>query len=298
VRIEIGEELAGQRLDIIVTRVTSLGRAGTRRLFADGKVVLLQDGRKRRVRKGDMAIAGTALEVDVASDDFARADPDPALTLDLVYESETLVIVDKPPGVPSAPIRPGELGTIANGLLARYPEMVDIGFSAREPGLCHRLDTDTSGLLLAARSRVAFDELTTAIRTGAFDKRYLLICPRSPLDESGTIEAALQTEGAKVRIVADGRPATTHYRVLEQHGELALVEASACPATRHQIRAHFSSVGAPLFGDKSYGGQEAPELGRHALHASRLAYAGGPHIAAFTIESALPAELRAVLDGG
>lgn len=294
-RIEIGDELAGQRLDIIVTRATTLGRAGARRLFADGKVAVAHEGKKTPARKGDTAILGTTLEVEFSSDDFTRADPDPTLSLDVRFESEALVVVDKPAGVPSAPIRPGERGTIANGLVARYPEMTGVGFSPREPGLCHRLDTDTSGLLLAAKGAGAFDELTSAIRSGAFDKRYLAICTGTQLDDSGVIDSALDSVGQRVRIRDDGRPSTTRYRVLERHGELTLVEASACPATRHQVRVHLASLGAPLVGDATYG-ESHPELGRHALHASRLAYAGGPLIPAFEVDLPLPEDLRTLLD--
>ncbi len=224
-----------------------------------------------------------------------RAEPDASVALSVVYETDALVIVDKPSGVPSAPIRVGERGTIANGLLARFPEMAAVGFSRREPGVCHRLDTETSGLLLAAKSEAAFGELTGAIRTGAFDKRYLLICARPPLEETGVIDAAVNTQGHRVRVREGGRAAVTRYRVLECHGELALVEAIASPATRHQIRVHVASLGAPLLGDRLYGGDATQLKRRHALHASRLAYAGGPHVAAFAIESPLPAELCALL---
>jgi 23S rRNA pseudouridine1911/1915/1917 synthase len=296
VRIEVGVELVGERLDVIVARATGLGRGATRRLFAAGKVHLSKGTRTSPAKKGQLAERGTALEIDVDEQQLRGATPNPDLPLDVVYESASHVVVAKPAPMPSAPLRPGETASLANALLARYPEMATIGYAAREPGLCHRLDTGTSGLVMAARTREAFVELTTAIRAGAIDKRYLLLCTPPPPERAGSIEQALRTEGRRVRVDAAGRPARTTYRILEDASGIALVEATASPATRHQIRVHMAFVGSPLLGDVQYGGPKIELPHRHALHASRLAYGGGPHVAPFEIDAPLPAELRALLD--
>lgn len=289
-RIEIDEELAGQRLDRIIADASKLGRGGVKRLFDGEHVSLVTGSRRTRAKKGWVARLGTVIEIDVDSTDLARADPDPAVELIVALETPALVIVDKPAGMASAPVRPGERGAVANGLVARYPEMKNVGFSPREPGLCHRLDTGTSGLLLAARTRPAFEALTSAIRSGEMDKRYLLICKHAPLENEGTIDRPLRTEGPRVHVDPAGRPASTRYVVLRRAGELALVEARACPATRHQIRVHFASLGAPLLGDALYGGDTRRLDDRHALHASRLG-----HGRAFDVKSPFPKSLQTLL---
>jgi 23S rRNA pseudouridine1911/1915/1917 synthase len=306
VQIDVDEQLAGQRLDkVLVARFEGMGRAAASRLFDEGRVLLVEpSGRRRKARKGELATPGSVLEVSISEADLdQRAAADDALEIVVLLETAALVVVDKAAGVPSAPLRPRERGTIANALVARYPEMAGVGFSPREPGLCHRLDTGTSGLLLAARSAAAFDALTQALAAGEIAKRYLLICGGALADE-GTIELPLAT-GDRRRVIAcaepseaarlGARPARTHYRVLRREGGRALVEASAPRAQRHQIRAHFAAIGAPLVGDELYGGEPVPGLERHALHASFLACASARGIASFEVSSPLPVELEALL---
>jgi 23S rRNA pseudouridine1911/1915/1917 synthase len=240
----------------------------------------------------------------VARDLCAVATPDAPLTV--LLETASLVVVDKPAGQPSAPLEPDEQGTLANALLGRYPEMATIGYSRREPGLCHRLDNDTSGLLVAARTPEAFATITQAIRAGELHKRYLLVCDGAGLAERGTIELPLAPHPRDARRVLAcshprdearlrPRPAVTAYKVLERAAGGALVEVRAACALRHQIRAHFAAIGHPIHGDRLYGSTVARELGRHALHASLVAWAGGSGVPEFRVRSALPPELRALL---
>ncbi|HRI67363.1 MAG TPA: pseudouridine synthase, partial [Polyangium sp.] len=178
IKIVVAEEQAGVRLDkLLLQAVPALGRAGAKRLFEGGKVRVHDAGAERghRVAKGDVAKAGDVVSIDVAPEaQNSAAVPDPSVSLTVVFETDKVLILDKPAGQPSAPLEPGEMGTLANALVARYPECATIGFSPREPGLCHRLDTETSGLVMAARTKEAFDVLTKAIKEERIDKRYLL----------------------------------------------------------------------------------------------------------------------------
>jgi 23S rRNA pseudouridine1911/1915/1917 synthase len=316
VRISITGAEAGSRLDkLLVQKVPGLGRAGAKRLFTEGRVRVFPggEGRGRRADKGDVAAEHDVIELDL--DEAARgsaAVPDPAAPLEIVLETPLVLVVDKPAGQPTAPLDPGERGTVANALLARYPELAGIGFSPREPGLCHRLDTGTSGLVLAARTKQAFETLTHALKEGRLDKRYLVICEAKDLPETGTIDIPLAPHPKDRRRVYPcvhprdvaryaPRPATTTYTKLSEHGRWALVEVKAPKAARHQIRAHFAAIEHPLAGDVLYGGPEVPELvsgeqGRHALHAHHITWKGDADVPAFTVESALPGDLAKLLE--
>lgn len=227
------------------------------------------------MRKG--ARAEAYAEVRVAMPDaWLVAEPDAAL--DVRLERPDLVVVSKPAGLPSAPLAPGERGTLVNALIARYPEMCALGWAEREPGLVHRLDTHTSGLLLAARTPASFELLVAALRSGKLEKRYAAVVRSQGLADTGAIDAALQPDPSRsgrvsTSSVNDGyrRDALTTFRVLERGPRWALVEARASRAFRHQVRAHLASIGHPICGDSLYGGDGDPRLGaRHALHASYI----------------------------
>lgn len=287
---------AGERLDrVVAAALPDLSRRQIQALFEAGAVRVVNGERRRRARRGERT-AGVQLEVEVdhASD---AALPDREQTVVIAFESARWVIADKPAGVASAPVDPGERGTIANALIARYPEMAEVGFRRREPGLCHRLDTDTSGLLLAARDRRAFESARAALRDGRVEKRYLLVChDGEELADEGQIDLPLRSRGAEVIVDFAGQPRSTTFRVIERRGGRALVEAAAAGAFRHQLRVHFAAIGAPLVGDALYGGE--PWIGarpRHALHASHLSFAGDGDVPGFAADSPLPSDLAALL---
>lgn len=304
--ISIGEEHAGSRLDrVLVAELPRLGRAAAGALFRDGHVRVAEGRALRAAKKGDRALTGQTLHVKVAQLD-RRAVADEDMPLKVVEATDAWVIIDKPAGIASAPLAPGERGTAANALLARYPEMAEIGYSPREPGLCHRLDSGTSGLLLAARTPQAFRHLTAAIRGGEMDKRYLLLCQAAALPQpQGRIDFPLLPDPRNPRRVSwlddddawGGRASVTHYRTQSEHGEWALVEARAGCAYRHQIRVHFAAIGAPLLGDVLYGGAEHAALEHHALHASRIAWPGDGQLGGFEVTSDLPGRLRPLVEG-
>lgn len=306
-QVVVLEDEAGVRLDkLLTTRLSGMGRVLVKRLFAEGKVHIVSEGRRpRRAAKGDVAVVGTTLEIDVEST-TTEAVPDPDAKLEVVFSTDAVLVLEKPAGQPTAPLTPGEKGALANALLARFPETASCGFSPREPGLCHRLDTDTSGLVLAARNPEAFETLTKGLREGRLDKRYYLVVSSADLPDSGTIDIPLAPHPKdRRRVLAcihprdvdreNPRPATTTWTKVREQGNLALVEARAAKALRHQIRAHFAAIGFPLVGDALYGGSTSHGIARHALHAHRIVWPGDAVVPAFVVTSPLPADIEALV---
>lgn len=278
IELEIEEEEAGGRLDVLLARrVPGLSRARAKALIEQGEVRV--DG--RRVKKSHALIAGERVTVDrlpAPADFHAASDPD--LAIEVMYETDGYVLVDKPAGIPSHPLREGELHTLAGALVARYPEMRGVGYRKREPGILHRLDTDTSGLMLAARDRESFAELRRMLQAGEIEKRYLARCVgvvAAPI----VIDTAIASDPRdrrKVRACSDPREikrlgaqvARTEVLRSSEAAHGSLVEVRADHARRHQIRAHLASLGHPLLGDPLYGGPELEEPKHHLLHASSV----------------------------
>jgi len=307
--LPVPESLDGARLDrAIVVLVPELSRARARRAVDLGAVRV----NGRRLPKGGMVSTGDVVRIDVAKVAETLPLANPEAPLHVVLETPAILVVDKPAGQPTVPIRPGEMGTLVNALLGRYPELtpteeVFIGHSPREPGVIHRLDTETSGVVVVARTAAAFETLRTALKEGQLEKRYLLVCAEEGLPEEGTIEFPLTNHPKDQRRVYacihprdvmryEPRPAVTSYRVLRRAGTWALVEASAGKALRHQIRAHFAAIDHPLAGDELYGGPVIRALGRHALHAAHVAWGGGGGVDAFEVDVPLPKEMAALLE--
>jgi len=273
--LEITEEDAGERVDVVLARrAPNLSRARAKRLLGEG--IARVDG--RAVKKSHLLALGDRVVIEFlpARTDF-HATPDSDLPLEVLRETDEYVIVDKPAGVPSHPLQEGERGTLAGALVAHYPEMRDVGYSKREPGLLHRLDTDTSGVMLAARNDKAFDRLRAQLKAGEIEKRYLarvvgnVVAPR-------VIETRVANDPRdprRVRICIDPReikrlrahPALTEVLTSSSAPHGSLVEVRANHARRHQIRAHLASIGHPLLGDTLYGGPELEAPKHHLLHA-------------------------------
>jgi 23S rRNA pseudouridine1911/1915/1917 synthase len=289
---------AGERLDRLVVRhVRAIGRRQARELVERGHVTV--DG--RRARAGAPAASGSRIDVTLPD---PAPEPEPDLPLDVRLERAAVLVVHKPASQATAPLGPGDRGTLANALLGRYPELAGIGHRAREPGLLHRLDTETSGLLIVARTHAAFATLSRALTDARIDKRYLAITAAQGLPAYGEMAGALGPDPerrGRVRVVPDpsreyAREATTRYRVLQTAGGLTLVELEAKRAFRHQIRVHLASIGAPLVGDTLYGGAPWPDAGaRHALHASHVAWAGDRTLPSFVVKAELPDDMRRLL---
>lgn len=303
VSFTVGDEDAGARVDVVlVRRVAGLSRARARTLAEEGAVRI----NGRRARKGVVVASGDVVTLSgPAPAPSAPALPDTSLTLRIAYEDAHLVVVDKDAGVPSHPLRFDERGTVANALVARYPEMAGVGYGPREPGLVHRLDTDTSGVLLAARDAETFAALRDALRAGTIRKHYValvegaLVGPTTlayplathPRDPRRVLACVEERDAVRLR----ARDASTHVLDVEPRGAFSRVLIEASVAGRHQIRAHFAAAGHPLAGDRLYEGPAISGLSRHFLHAASLRFAHPITGATIHVESPLPDELEAAL---
>jgi 23S rRNA pseudouridine1911/1915/1917 synthase len=299
--VTVTSELEGARLDkAVVALVEGASRARVKRAIEDGSVTV----NGRIVAKGALVKEGDRIQVDEGLGNVdAPAIPEAHAPLVVRHESPKLFVVDKPAGQPTAPLRADETGTLANALAGHYPELVGIGYSPREPGIVHRLDNETSGLVVVARSADAFETLRDALQFEKLGKEYLLVCASENLPDQGTIEYPITNHPKDQRRVYPcihprdvmryaPRPAVTSYRVERRVGPWALVRAEAARAVRHQLRAHFAAIEHPLAGDVLYGGTAVDGLTRHALHASRISYDGGGDSAlAFDVSSPLPEDM-------
>ena len=305
-RFVVPPELDGARLDKAAAKLaTGLSVARVKRAIEGGHVRV--DGRRRA--KGATVAAGETITIvleEVPSPD-APAVADEGAPLVVRFESPAVLVVDKPAGQPTAPLRAGERGTLVNALLGKFPDLAGVGYGPREPGVLHRLDTATSGLVIVARTRNAFAVLRAALLEGRIEKKYLLVCASDGLADEGTIAHPIANHPKDQRRVLAcitprdvmryaPRQAATRYRVLRRGATHALVEATVEKALRHQIRVHFSSIEHPLVGDALYGSQETVDgPKRHALHASFVGFAGEGEVPAFAVESSLPSELDSLV---
>lgn len=292
--LTVPAEANGQRVDLFVGERLSLSRNRLKALFEADAVRV--NGRK--VKKGQALAAGQAVTVELL-DAPMGAVADASLTLAVLFEDDALLVVDKPAGVPSQPIDPGETGTVANALVSKWPELSGVGDDPREAGLCHRLDVETSGVLLSAKTKAAWAAMRAAFsEPGAVDKRYLALV-RGPLADEGEIDLPLVHAGDHVRPGIEGeaaRPARSSFTVLARKGVVSLVEVRLFTGVLHQVRAHLSAVGAPIVGDTRYGGRAEADLPRFFLHAASLTFAHPVTGQPTRVESPLPEELARVRD--
>jgi 23S rRNA pseudouridine1911/1915/1917 synthase len=268
--VKITAETAGRADKVLAHHFPEVGRRRLAELFDEGSVKI----GGRRARKGDRVAVGDVLELlrEPLTGDALRPAPDPAAAarLEILVERADIIVVSKPAGMPSQPLRAGELGTAASGIAARFPECAAIGDDPRDGGLVHRLDIGTSGALVAARTEAAYRALRDAFGAGAIDKQYLAITDGRPV--SRECDAPLAQRGRRAAVDhTDGLPAHTIFTVERAAAAHALVRCTARTGRMHQVRAHLAYTGAPITGDTLYGG--APLAGEDGffLHAARIA---------------------------
>lgn len=290
------------RLDRALADALGLGRAVVKRAFALGDVRV--DG--RRARASDPARPGALVAVEVEAS--GPPAPEPGAPLAVLQEGPRWLVVDKPAGVAVHPLAPGEGGTLANAVLARYPECAGASRDAREGGAVQRLDLETSGCVLFARDRDAWERLHDQLRRRVVEKVYLALAAGRvvaggvcavPLAQRGGRSVPAPDALAEERLVAKGfrpRPAETRWEVERRFAAWTLLRVRIVTGAMHQIRAHLAHLGHPVAGDRLYGGAAAdlPGLERQFLHAARLAFEA-PEGGRVVVESALPAELERAL---
>jgi len=314
--------LAGERLDRVVAMVAGVSRREAAALVTGGAVRL--DGRvvtavAHRVREGD------ELELPEPEPAPAGPEPDPTVDVPVVHEDPDVVVVDKPAGLVVHPGPGRERGTLVHGLLARYPDLADLGadpgegdddaeggaeggfgVDASRPGIVHRLDKGTSGLLVVARTPAAYASLVEQLSARTVERTYAALVWGHPDPPRGVIDAPIgrsPRHPTRMAVTAGGRPARTRYATRAAYREPAVVALLECrleTGRTHQIRVHLAAVGHPVVGDDQYGGRRPGAgltLERPFLHAEALAFTHPRTGERVAFRSALPGDLALVLDG-
>ena len=298
-------DTAKERLDHYLVRT---GFASSRRVAQE----LVERGlvriNGRRSKKSEIVGADDRIEV-ASTNRRAVIEPNPDLALDVVHEDASVIVVNKPGGVPCHPLNADERDTVMNAVVARFPEIATVGEKPLEGGLVHRLDNGTSGALLVARNRGTFDKLRDAIRAGRIARRYEALVAGA-LERRTEIDAPIahHAKNARKMIVGDpsstnpkraGRAAITVVDPIRRVGDFTLLSIAPKTGSRHQIRVHLASLGHPIVGDTLYGGPASESLahGRFWLHLCEVAF-DSPAIGHVKVTAPIPPDLKKLLDQG
>ena len=284
-------EDAGGRLDAVLGRHPEMGsRSRVAGLIQSGAVTVDAVARA----KSYLLAEGQTISVEVAGEAPLLLEPE-NLEVAVPYEDEWLLVVDKPAGMAVHPSPGHSSGTLVHGLLGHGLA----GGEGFRPGVVHRLDKDTSGLLVVAKSAEVHRRLVAMMRERAVERRYIALVHGSFASDSGTIEAPIGRDPVRRKSMTIGgsaaREARTHFKVLERLGDVTLVEVRLETGRTHQIRVHFLAIGHPVVGDPTYGRRDALGLGRQFLHSARLTFVHPMTGAKVEVESPLPADLQAPL---
>lgn len=293
--IEFTVEHSGERLDkLLVIQVPELTRSQLQTLIRDGNVTV-----NGAVGKPALKLRGGELiRVVIQPPPPAELTPE-SMPLDVLYEDAQVAVLNKPAGLVVHPGAGIESGTLANGLLARYPELGEMKGQRRQ-GIVHRLDKYTSGVLVIARTESALNNLMQQFQSRTVEKRYIALLEAAPNPATGTIDQPIARDPSvrtKMAVVRTGRRSVTEYHTLEIFTNgMALVSIRLLTGRTHQIRVHFAHLGCPVVGDTTYGlrGQRV-KLGRTFLHAAVLSFDHPVSGARMRFEVPLPTELARVL---
>jgi len=220
------------------------------------------------------------------------------IPITILYEDDDLMVVDKPPGLAVHPAPGHPSHTLVNALLALRPNLSGIG-GVQRPGIVHRLDKDTSGLMMVAKNDAAHHSLSSQLQRRKIYKRYLALVWGRPSPAAGTIDGAIARDPRnrkRMAVAAGGREATTHYATLEVFSEVSLVEARPVTGRTHQIRVHLTSIGHPLVGDALYSHRKTDLVERQFLHAESLTFQLPSTGERIEVVAPLPPDLQSALD--
>ena len=294
--------LDGERIDRVVAMVTGASRSQVVEWIDAGLVRrngAVATSRSARLAEGD--VIEVVVDVDAPVDALV---PEPDVEVPVVHADDDVLVIDKPAGLVVHPGAGNATGTMVQGLLARYPEIAGVGDPHR-PGVVHRLDKDTSGLMLVARSSAAYERLVAMLAAHEVERRYLTLVWGIPEARSGMVDAPIGRSGrepTRMVVSAQGKEARTRYEVVRTFDEpvpCALVECRLETGRTHQIRVHMAAIGHPVVGDTRYrGAKPSIPTPRMVLHSAALALdhptRPGERL---SFESPLPADLTAVVEG-
>ena len=296
-RAQVPESLAGERLDRAVAMLCDVPRSEAAGLVAAGAVQL---GGAPVTTRSRRVTAGQWLDVELPGGAPAALEPDPSVDVPVVSADEAVIVVDKPAGMVVHPGAGNATGTMVQGLLARFPELAAVGEPHR-PGVVHRLDAGTSGLLVVARTPAAYRSLVDQLAARTVERRYQALVWGHVEADAGLVDAPIgrsPTDPTAMAVAAAGRAARTRYTVLDRFGEPAAVTLVECrleTGRTHQIRVHLAAIGHPVVGDARYRGDRASlPADRPFLHAHRLGFDHPDSGRRCRYESALPPDLEDV----
>jgi len=305
VDIKIGPEHAGVRLDTyLASQIEGWSRARLQKLIESEDVLVNGKVSKPSYKLRD----GDDLEVDLTAAPVLTFAPE-NIPIDIVYEDETLVVVNKPAGLVVHPAAGTPSGTLANALAYHFQHLPSGGTGVR-PGIVHRLDRDTSGLLVVAKTEVALENLSDQFRDRKVFKSYVALVHGLVLANSGKIDQPLARDPSnrtRMAVVRGGRSALTLYRVRQAFDRFTLLDVELNTGRTHQIRVHLAWLKHPVVGDETYGGgrdntiqdprlrAQIRNLNRHFLHAEKLAFTHPKTNEVVKFESPLPLELADIL---
>jgi len=298
-RLPVPEGLAGERIDAGLSRLFGFSRSKSADLAATGRVLV--DGLP--ARKSDRIRAGSIIEVELPEPALpAPPDLEPVAGLRVVYDDDDIVVVDKPVGVAAHPSPGWTRPTVICGLAAAGYRIATSGAAERQ-GVVHRLDVGTTGLMVVAKSEIAYTSLKDQFRQRTVEKIYHALAQGQLDPTRGTIDAPIDrhpTHDYRWAVMSGGRESVTHYDTLEAYRAASLLEVHLETGRTHQIRVHLSALRHPCVGDLMYGADPLLaarlRLGRQWLHAVELTLTHPTTRARITFESPYPSDLQAALD--
>jgi 23S rRNA pseudouridine1911/1915/1917 synthase len=294
--VEFLAEPVGERLDkAIAQRFEQLSRSQIQSLIKAGHVLIEGKPAKAsyRIEGGEQI----RMKIPLPSEDSApKAE---AIPLDILYEDDQVAVINKPAGMVVHPAFGHNSGTLVNAVLARWPEIATFSEAGRA-GIVHRLDKETSGVILVAKTAAALEDLREQFKARTVHKTYVALVDGIPTTPEGMIDAPIgrdPRQRKRMAVIHAGREAVTEFRVLEIYAQHALLEVSPQTGRTHQIRVHLSFVGFPVMGDTVYGHRkQSIKMKRHFLHAAAITFAQPETGEAITVEAPLPVGLQDILN--